>query len=74
MLVKKLFKLLSLLRLFQELRHGLRAHRHGYGSPVRRYRGDHWHPRSRSYPPLYRRPRKPKLSHLVSTLLGGRRH
>jgi hypothetical protein len=34
MLVKKLFKLLSLLRLLRELRHGMRGHRHGYGSPL----------------------------------------
>jgi hypothetical protein len=64
MLVKKLFKLLSLLRLFQELRRGVRGHRHGYGSPAPHYHGDHWHPRSR----------KPKLSYLLSALLGGRRH
>ena len=72
--MKKLFKLLSLLRLFRELRHGMRDQRHGYGSPVHHHYGDHWHPRSRLYPPLYRRPRKPKLSYLVSELLGGRRH
>ncbi len=74
MLVKKLFKLLSLLRLFRELRHGMRGHHHGYSAPVRHYHGDHWHPRSRSYHPLYRRPGKPKLKYLVRELLHGRRY
>ena len=72
--MKKLFKLLSLLRLFRELRHGMRGHHRGYGAPTHHYRGDHWQPRSRSYPPLYGRSRKPKLSHLVRALMGGRRY
>jgi len=71
MLVKKLFKLLSLLRLFGELRYTLRGrHGHrGYGS-----HGAHWHPRSRGYHPLYRRPGKLKMKHLVRDLIAGRRY
>jgi hypothetical protein len=74
MLVTKLFKLLSLLKLLREVRHALRGRGgHGayHGQP---YRGDHWHPRSRDYHPLYRRPRKPKLKHLVRDLLSQRRY
>ena len=71
--MKKLFKILSLLRLFRELRHGMRGHRHGYRRPIHHHHGDHWRPRSRSYDPLYRRPHKPKLGYLVRELLHGRR-
>jgi hypothetical protein len=79
MLVKKLFKLLSLLRLFRELRYTMRGHGHhrghyrrgGYGHSSY---GDHWHPRSREYHPLHRRSRKPKLKHLVADLLSSRRY
>jgi hypothetical protein len=69
MLVKKLFKILSLLRLFRELRHTLRGHR-GYG---RHYHGSHYG--HRDYYPLYSsRPRKLKAKHLVRELLHGRRY
>lgn len=73
--MKKLFKILSLLRLFRELRHGSRGRHHGYGAPSHHYRGDHWHPRSRDYSPLYGRGYgKPKLRHLVRELLHSRRY
>ena len=78
MLVKKLFKLLSLLRLFRELRYALRGRHHGghygHGGYGHRYHGDHWHPRSRDYYPLYGRGRKLKLKHLVHDLLSHRRY
>jgi hypothetical protein len=74
-LVKKLFKILSLLRLFRELRHALRSHHRGHRPPVHHYRGGHWQPRSRDYYPLYGRSYgKPRMKHLVRELLGGRRH
>jgi len=72
--VKKLFKILSLLRLFRELRYTMRGRHHGYRTPVHPYQGDHWHPRSRGYSPLYGRRPKSKLSHLLGELLHSRRY
>ncbi len=72
--MKKLFKIMSLLRLIQELRHGSRGRRHGYDRPSHYDHGDHWHPRSRDYPPFYGRRHKPKLRHVVGELLHGRRY
>ncbi len=72
--MKKLFKILSLLRLFRELRYTMRGRHHGYRPSVHRYHGDHWHPRSRDYSPLHGRRRKPKLSHLLGELLHSRRY
>ena len=73
--MKKLFKILSLLRLFNELRHGMRGRHYGLRPPVHHYHGDHWHPRSRDYSPLYGRGyRKPKLKYLVRELLHSRRY
>jgi hypothetical protein len=74
MLVKKLFKILSLLRLLRELRYTMRGRHHGHRPPMHHHHGDHWHPRSRDYSPLYGRRRKPKLSHLLSELLHSRRY
>jgi hypothetical protein len=72
--VKKLFKILSLLRLVRELRYALRGHHHGHRA-VHPYQGDHWHPRSRDYHPLYGRGYgKPKMKHLVRELLHSRRY
>ena len=72
--MKKLFKILSLLRLFRELRYTMRGRHGGHGGYGHRYHGDHWHPRSRDYAPLYGRRRKPKLEHLVRELLHSRRY
>jgi hypothetical protein len=73
--VKKLFKILSLLRLFRELRYTMRGRHYGHRTSMHHYHGDHWHPRSRDYRPLYGRSYgKPKMKHLVRELLHGRRY
>jgi hypothetical protein len=70
--VKKLFKLLSLIRLVQDLRRGRRGGGH-YGGhlggypPQQRYGHDY-------HPLHYGRPRKPKLKHIVRDLLSSRRY
>ncbi len=76
--MKKLFKLLSLLRLFRELRYTMRGHHrhhgHGYGHGYGHRHGPHWHPRSRDYHPLYGRHRKLKMKHVLADLIAGRRY
>jgi hypothetical protein len=73
--VKKLFKLISLLKLVRELR----GHRRHYAGGYRHgghHGGGHWHPHPRShhYPPYhgYGR-RRGRLRDALSVLLGGRR-
>lgn len=65
--MKKLFKFLSLLRLFQALRGG-RRHRHSYGG--------YGHHRSSAYYPLHHRPsfRRTIADRVLSRVLGGRRY
>ncbi len=72
--MKKLFKILSLLRLFRELRHSLRGRHYGHRPPMHYHHGDHWHPRTRDYHPVGLGYRKPKMKHLVRELLHGRRY
>jgi hypothetical protein len=65
MLVKKLFKLLSLLRLFRELRYTMRGHGHHrghYGAAATHHYMVITGTRVPRLSPLYGRRRKPKLS------------
>jgi hypothetical protein len=74
--VKKLFKLLSLIRLIQDLRRGRRGGGH-YGSHYGGHYGGYppQHRYGHDYHPLhYGRPRKPKLKHIVRDLLSSRRY